>query len=221
MKQYFALLPEYLARCANRVGLWVTILAGVVFFVVASAFGLDRVTVPVTMAIILLGALEASYSAYREERIMRAERDAKVRLSARPVLMSWNHPDADPEKTSVGLRVEWEIWTDIDIKTSEICLNIIEIRRRERWPIWGLSQPTRKALEGLRPKGQDTYQYRKSIRESDTQPFQDSGEFEYEGLRDDDRTLGFELVLKTGSPFGTYRADVDFRPWDRDSRKPL
>jgi hypothetical protein len=221
MKQYFALLPEYLGRLANRVDLWVTILAGVIFFVVALIFGLGRAAAPFTLAIILVAALEAGYNVYREERVMRAERDAKVRLTVRPVSMSWNHPDPDPKKTRVELRVEWEIWTDIDIKTSQICLNIIEIRPKKWWPIRRLFQPSRRALEGLRPKGQDTYQYRKSLRADAPQPIQDSADFEYETLRDDDRTLGFELVLETGSPFGKYRTDVDLRPWDRGSRKPL
>jgi hypothetical protein len=222
MKQYFALLPEYLVRCANRVGLWVTILAGVIFFIVASAFGLDRVTVPATMAIILLGALEAGYNAYREERVMRVERDAKVRLIARPASFSWNHPDPGPGKIRLEIRVEWKIWTDIDIHTAQICLNIIDVRDKKWWQIWRVFQPSRKALIGLPIKGQDTYQYWNKYSATDPQPIQDDAEFEdYEGLWDGDGRVELELVLETGSPSGKHRTKIDIDLWKRGSREPL
>jgi len=148
------------------------------------------------------------------------EHEAKVRLSASPGMIAWNRPDPGRGKVRLETRVQWEIWTDIDINTAKIGLNMISIRKKW-WQIWKLFLPRKKRLIGLPPKGQDTFQYRKSFRAIDPQPIQDSAEFEYEGPWDEDGDLGLELVLETGSPFGKYRADVDLRLWERGSRKPL
>ena len=144
------------------------------------------------------------------------EYEAKVRLIAKPASYRWNHPDPGPGKVKLEICVEWEVWTDIDINTAELCLNMIRIRHKKWWQIW---KSLRSRERGLQPKGQDAFQYRKSIRATDSQPIQDSTEFEYEGPWDND--LDLELVLVTGSPFGKYRADVDPRLWERGSRKPL
>jgi hypothetical protein len=225
MREYLALLPEYLARCAQRLDLFTGILAGVVFFVIAWVSGLGgRVTVPITVGIILFAALEAGYSVYREERAMRAEREAKVRLIASPSSIKWDLPDRHRATiVKLDVHVHWEIWTDIDINTAQICLNIIGFRGTKRWRWCGIFWQREKRLIGLPPKGQDTFYYRKSFRSTDLQPIEDDAEFEYEGPIDVHwgGRFALELVLVTGSPSGTYRAYLDPRLWERGSREPL
>jgi len=150
------------------------------------------------------------------------EYEAKVRLIAKPGMVAWNWPDPGRGKVRLEANIQWEIWTDIDIKTAKICLNMIGLSPKRWWQKWGF-HPTEKKLRGLPPKGQDTFEYRKSFRAIDPQPIQDSAEFEYEGPFDADKAggLGLELVLETGSPLGKYRADVDPRLWERGSRRPL
>lgn len=219
MKRYLAQLPEYAWRCAQRQSLLVGIILGSTFLFFALLFGLGvSVTVPVTMAIIILTALEAGYFVYREERITRAERDAEIRLTASPASFSWNRPDPGPGKVKLEAHVRWEIWTDIDFNSAEICLNIVGIRRKKWWQIF---QRKRTPLIGLPPKGQDTRQYRKSFRKSDAQPIEDDAEFEYEGPLDWDGDCDLELALETGSPAGKYRTPVELRLWERGTRKPL
>jgi hypothetical protein len=214
---YLGQLPEYLGRCLQRLSLIIGILGGVIFFLVAAPLGLGAsVTVSVTMAIIILGALEAGYFVYREERVMRTKRDSAIRLTASPASFRWD--GSDPEKVKLRAHVRWEIWTDIDFKTADVGLNIVGIRHKKWRQVF---RPTEKALVGLPPKGQDTSQYRKSFRVIDPQPIEGDAEFEYEGPLhwDDDSYL--ELVLRTGSPAGRYSARVDPRLWGRGSREPL
>jgi hypothetical protein len=222
MKQYFALLPEYLARYGERLDLFAGIVAGVLFFVIAWVSGLSgRANVVITVGIILVATLEAGYSVYREERIMRAEREAKVRLIASPGSINWNYPDPGPGKVRLKTRIHWEIWIDEDISTAQLALNIIGIRHKKWWQVF---QRRRNPLIGMRPNGQDTPHYRKNFRRIDPQPIEDNAEFEYEGpldWSDEDGLLGLELVLVTGSPAGEYRAYVDPRLWERGSTKPL
>jgi hypothetical protein len=224
VKEYFAQLPEYGVRCAQRLDLFLGIVAGVAFYLVAVACGLGRsVIVPVTIGIMVLGALEAGYGVYRQERIIRAEREAKIRLSASPGSQSWNYPDPGPDKVSLKTHVYWEIWADVDISTAKICLNIIGVRRKTWWQVWRLFKPREERLLGLPPKGQDDFTYRKSFRAIDPQPIRDDAEFEYHGPFDWDKDgyWRWELVLLTGSPDGRFSAEVDARLHERGSRKPL
>ena len=146
--------------------------------------------------------------------------EAKVRLIAKPSFISWKHLDSDPAKVRLETRIEWEIWTDIDINTAKIGLNMIGFRRMKWWQIWRLFQSREEKVRVLPPKGQDNCQYRKKFRATDSQPIEDSAEFEeYEGPWDG--ALDLELVLETGSPIGKYAADVDPRIWERGSREPL
>ncbi len=222
MTNYLAQLPEYLSRCFQRLDLIIGVSLGVIFFLVALLVGLgSSVTVPVTMTIVIVAALEAGYFVYREERIVRAEREAKVRLNASPGSLAWNVPEPGAGKTRCKATICWEIWTDIDIKTARLCLNILGIRHKKWWQVF---RPREVPLIGLPPKGQDTFQYRKTFRAIDPQPIIGDTEFEYEGpldWPDKEGEWALELVLETGSPAGTYRAIVDSRLWERGTREPL
>ena len=221
MKEYFAQLFEYVGRCTQRLDFLVGISLGIIFLLIALLFGLGAsATVPITIGIIILAALEAGYFVYREERIMRAEREAKIRLTASPASFSWNRPDPGRGKVRLEAHVRWEIWTDVDINTAEIGLNIVGIRHKKWWQIFQRKQT---ALIGLPPKGQDTFRYRRSFRAIDPQPIEGDAEFEYEGPLDwpDNGDCDLELVLVTGSPAGRYSARVAPRLWGRGTRRPL
>lgn len=189
----------------------------VVYFFVADHIGLADYKGQVVASIVAIGYVVSAYAVYREERIMRAKRDAEIRLTARPASFRWV---SDPDKVRLEAHISWEIWADIDFNTAEISLNIVGIRHKKWWQIF---QRREEPLIGLRPKGQDTYQYRKRFLASDS-PIEGDTEFEiYEGPLEwpNDGDCDLELVLKTGSPAGRYSARVDPRLWERGTRRPL
>ena len=204
MKQYFTELPEYGARCAQRLDLFVGIGVGVVFFLIAVVCGLGRaVIIPVTTAIVILAVLEAGYAVYREERILRAERERHVRVQARLGALSTNMPDPGPDKVSVSAHVSWEIWVDQDVSTDALALNLIYVYDKPWWQFWKLSRVPK---TGIPPKGEGTTQYRRRIRANDFQPFRDNAVFEYVSDRREERDPHWllELVLVTGVPAGKH-----------------
>ena len=204
MKHYLMELPEYAARCAQRLDLFVGIVAGVVFFLIAVACGLGRaVIIPVTTAIVILAILEAGYGVYREERTMRAEREKHVRVQARLGALSTNTPDPGPDKVSVSAHVFWEIWVDQDVSTDALALNLIYVYDNPWWQFWKRSRVPKM---GIPPKGEDTTQYRIRIRADNSQPFRDSAVFEYVSDRreEGDPHWLLELVLVTGVPPGRH-----------------
>ena len=147
--------------------------------------------------------------------------ESRVRLVARPGSLSWNHPDPGPGRVRLRVHVQWELWTDIDIRTSALGLSVVGIRSRKWWQVWTAFQAQERPLLGLRVKGQDTPDYRKTFMASQLQPIQDSAEFEYEGSLGWDGDVLLALVLKTGSPEGRFTSVVDPRLWDRGSMSPL
>ena len=219
-------LPEFARRLTRRVDFLVGAAIECIALVAVVVSGLEGVVVAL-MAVSVLGLLLlwGAFAVFQEERAMRAEREAKVRLIASPGSISWNIPDPGPGKVRLETHVHWEIWTDIDINTAQIGLNIVGVSRgRKWWEWWCIFRHREKRFVGLWPKGQDTFRYTKSFRSIDPQPIRDDAEFEYEGpldWSDEDGILGLELVLVTGSPAGEHRAYVDPRLWERGSRKPL
>jgi hypothetical protein len=135
--------------------------------------------------------------------------------------MSWNIPDPGPGKVRLAAHIHWEIWTDIDIRTSALALNLVGIRLGKWWEIWAVFQSRAKPLMGLRVKGHDTPDYRKTFLASSPQPIQDNAEFEYEGPLNWDGPVSLLLVVKTGSPPGRFTSTVDSRLWERGSKSPL
>ena len=97
-------------------------------------------------------------------------------------------------------------------------LNIIGIRTKNNW--WELWRPKKKAIAGIRPKGEDTAFYRKSIRPTEQQPFKDSVEFHWRGRASYDK-FNFELVLTTGRPSGQWRTVLDSKFDERGSTAPV
>ena len=195
-------------RCAQRLDLFVGIGAGVIFFLIAVACGLGRaVIVPVTIAIVILAVVEAGYVVYREERIMRAERERHVRVTARLGALSANIPDPGPGKVSVTAHVFWEIWVDRDVSTDALALNLIYVYDKPWWQLWKRSRVPKM---GIPPKGERTTQYRRSIHTNDFQPFQDDAVFEYVSDRreEGDPHWLLELVLVTGVPADKHRIPV-------------
>lgn len=171
-------------------------------------------------AILIIGITALTRLGRLRETLERYE--SRVRILARPGSMSWNHPDPGPGKFSLRTSIRLELWTDIDVHTSALVLNIVGLRIRKRWQVWDALRRTSQPLMGLRPKGQDTPIYRKAIRAADTQPFQDDIEFEYDGpLLNWDGIIMLILVLQTGSPTGRFTSVVDSRLWERGSRSPL
>jgi len=204
VRQYFTELPEYAARFLQRLGFFVGIGAGVVFFLIAVAFGLGRaVSIPVTMAIVISGFLEAGYSVYRGERIVRAERERHVRVQARLGALSTNIPDPGPDNVSVNAHVFWEIWVDQDVSTDALALNLIYVYDKPWWQFWKRSRVPK---TGIPPKGEDTTRYRKRIHANNLQPFRDDAVFEYvsDKREEGDPHWLLELVLVTGVPAGRH-----------------
>ena len=173
----------------------------------------------VLLAILILGITALNRLARLHEELEKYQ--SRVRLVARPGSISWNVPDPGPSKIRLTAHIHWEIWTDIDIRTSALALNLVGIRLREWWQIWRVFQSEVKPLMGLRIKGNDTPDYRKTFAAKSPQPIQDNAEFEYEGPLSWDGPVSLVLVLKTGSPPGRFTSTVDPRLWERGSKSPL
>lgn len=208
IREYFEGWPEYLGRAFQRVDLICGGVIAVAYFFLADHLGLGNHRNAVTVVILVLSLIEAGYGVYREERGMRAEREKRVRITAKIGAFAANFPDPGPDKTSIQVRVVWEIWTDQDVATDRLALNMIYKYDRSRWHFW---KRTRFPKTGISPKGGST-QYRKSIRVIDPQPFRDAAEFEYVTNRDieGDPHWLLELVIVTGIPAAVHRIPIAF-----------
>ena len=150
----------------------------------------------------------------------------RIRFFARPSRLSVNYPDGtgkalSQDEANIGAIVQFEIWTDIDIHTARLVLNVIGIRRR-RWRRLFLSRSRR--LFGINIEGNEYSVYRKQMKHTDTQPFQDYAAFKWRGKREavewgDDFQL--ELALEMGSPKGIWRATIDPKLHERGEAKAI
>ncbi len=221
MKRHLFYLPEYLWRCFHRVDF---ICGGVIAI---AYFAVTTMLLPSFngwTAVIFLGSfIWAGWAVFHEERVMRAEHEKGVRVTAKVGRYSENYPVApEPGKERIGVGVIWEVWVDHDVSTDKLALNILHIYRKKWWEFW---RKSRIPVKGVPIKGQDSQQYRKRIQSNVAQPFRDEGEFEYIGdMPDKPYRLEFELVLVTGMPSGVHRVPV-FIDWSeihaRGSSPPL
>ena len=185
--------------------------------------GFDARTIALVEAVVLvIVALESGYGLFRQERDMRSQRESKIRIIARPSSSYLNTRNPAPDEIDIHTVIQLEVWTEVDIDTSALILNLVGVRPRlNLFGKWGIGR-VEERLKGLRPKGQDIAVYRKSIRVADGQPFEDFIEFDWRGelnwrLYEDSF---MELVLVTERPKGRWRAVVDSRFYERGSTEP-
>jgi hypothetical protein len=100
-----------------------------VFGIIIVIFSILVVKIPdaIILPAVIVVLAEAGYGAYRKERQMRAERERSVRLTARVGSLSANLPDPGPDKVSLSVHVFWEVWTDQDVSTDKMALNLIYV----------------------------------------------------------------------------------------------
>lgn len=205
---YLQGVPHYTGRLLWRMDTVVGILVSLVFFIVAVATGVSQdIIVFVTLAIVVLSAIEAGYGLYREERVMRSRLEQNVRVTAKLGSFSANVPDPGPQKVSIKAGVQWEVWVKEDVSTDQVALNIIYTYDKPWWKIW---KRTTFPQKGIPPDGADSTLYRKRINANETQPFKGSATFEFVGDRyiEGDPHWELELVLITGMPAGVHRIPV-------------
>lgn len=156
-----------------------------------------------------------------------------VRLDAAPSTLLINHPlknepPLENNEFSIYTTIHFEIWTDIDINTASLVLNIVGLRNLYPWwKFWKF--PRRKRLIGIKMLGQDSAIYRKKIRYSDEQPFRDKATFKWRGKKDIvgwgivgwEDTFLLELALKARLPNNIWRTYIDPKLYERGLTKPL
>ena len=85
---------------------------------------------------------------------------------------------------SINTTIRFEVWTDIDVNTAKLVLNIVGNRHKDWWQIWKLILPKNRRMLGLHIDGHDDATYRKQIKHTDAQPFVDMVKFKWRGKRD-------------------------------------
>ncbi len=223
MRDYFRYFPEYFGRCFRRIDFICGGVIALVYFFVADCIGLASQKTYVVIAIVALSVLEASYGVYRQERIMRAEWEKNIKITARQGAISVNFPNPGSDKVSLSVHVLWEVWVNQDISVDSLGLNLIYVYKKHWWQLW---KRTSVPQVGIPPKGLGTTQYRRKYYANQIQPNHDEAVFEYIGDRKKAAKASFtlELVLTTGVPVGKYRIPV-FTDWDeirkRGTNPPL
>ncbi len=153
----------------------------------------------------------------------------RIRLIAQPGSMRINLPmkgeaPLGHDEISINTTMRFEIWTDIEVNTAKLVLNIVGVRRRDWWQLWKVFLPKKKRMLGLHIDGHDDATYRKQIKCTDAQPFEDTATFKWRGKLDISNfrdSFYFELALETGSPIGRYRAIADPRLYGRGALTAL
>lgn len=219
---YFRELPDYAGRLLWRMDTATGIIIGLAFFLIAYLTGLSQnLVVIITVAIVVLSAIEAGYQIYREERVLRSKLETEVVVKAALSALSANHPDPGSDKSSLMVHVVWEIWVKQDVSTDKLALNLIYVYDKPRWKFW---KRTRFPQTGIPAKDQDSTWYRKRISAQRVQPFTDSATFEYVGDRhiEGDPHWELELVLVTGVPAGEHRIPVSINDekWEERGTNP-
>ena len=212
---YFSLFPEYSRRWLLRADTAGGILVGLIWFVIAMLINISGETaLRVGLGILALVVVESGYGVFREERTMRAEREQKTVVKASLTSQAVDHPPI-PGKFSLQIGVKWEVWTDQNLSTDQLGLNLIYTYSKRWWQFWKRS---RIPVVGIPPKGASSTHYRRLIPADSgaTQPLTEHVMFEYVGDRPSGQESGFllELVLKTGMPPAVYRVPI-FIDWDQ------
>ncbi|MDO8750373.1 MAG: hypothetical protein Q7K03_04445 [Dehalococcoidia bacterium] len=153
----------------------------------------------------------------------------RIRFSARPGTYALNYPIAPGQplpldEVSIETTIYFEIWTDIDVDTAKLVLNVVSFRRRRWWQLWNLLRPKSQRVLGIRIEGQDDPRYRRQLRRTERQPFEDHATFKWRGKReivDRGGQFRLELALETGSPHGIWRAIVHTNLFERGATTPL
>lgn len=152
----------------------------------------------------------------------------RIHLSATINSISASHcGDKKTVELDITANVIMTIWTDIDIHTESLQLNVVGIREKKWWQLLKWFLPKTKRLFGIPISPQNNTLYRKQIRKDAQQPFTDSITFSWKGKRThgywyirgwqldeaiEERGFYFELVLTTGSPGGIWRAKATIIP---------
>jgi len=153
----------------------------------------------------------------------------RIRLNAAPGTLEINHPlknepPLKKDEFSIYTTVYFEIWTNIDIHTASLVLNIVGNRLNLPWWKSWKAFPFLKRLIGIRMEGQDSAIYRKTIKHSDEQPFRDSAKFKWRGKRDIvewGNAFLLELALELGEPSRILRVYLDPKLYERGGITPL
>jgi hypothetical protein len=114
-----------------------------------------------------------------------------------------NEPPLEKDEASFYTTVRFEIWTDIDINTSRLVLNLVSFRNLfvSGWEFWKPFKMER--VIGIPMVGSEDSTYRKKIKGTDLQPFQDTVSFRFRGKVDKIAWAKHhmpELALELGIP---------------------
>ena len=127
--------------------------------------------------------------------------------------------------------IDIKIWTDVDIYTSSLVLNVVGVRDKKTWKFWKWFLPKTQRLFAIPISGQRNMIYDQHIR-PDQQPFLDNVKFHWRGKRKpgfwylggwklNQGSFYFELALETGSPSGTWRVIPELLLEERGLASPL
>lgn len=89
---------------------------------------------PVSLVIMLAVLFEATYGIYREERELRAKREALIRIKTRTLrsdLRVWLESEL-----SLDASIDWEIWADESVMTDEFALVVSQVETQQRLRFW-------------------------------------------------------------------------------------
>lgn len=183
----------------------------------------------ILLLIALLLLLIIPFIAYRKIYLKLENIESRIRLKASPGFMAINHPlKTEPPlergEASINTTIYFEIWADIDIHTAKLVLNVVGIRNLCWRRFWRIFLPKSKRLLGIRIEGQDTPIYRKQIKHSDMQPFNDKANFKWRGERGKvswGDSFILELALDMGSPKGIWKVVIDPELYERGATTPL
>ena len=133
----------------------------------------------------------------------------RVRLVARPASTAWNFEKGlKRDEISLDTAIQLHIWADCDLDTDSLVLNLVGVRLRKWWEVWKMLLPTKKRLFAIHVVGQDSREFRRSIRAADLQPYKELVPFRWRGKPNWDGAFLWELALVTGRPAGTWRTIV-------------
>ena len=141
MKDYFSGWPRYAERLFKRIDFLLGGLLAVLVFFLADHIQIGDYQLShhrgiVTLVIAILALAESGYRVYREEHDMRTKFAAHVRVSAKLKRLAFDHPDPGPGQTLLTAEVGWEIWTDAEVFTDQLALNMIYVYDKRWWQFW-------------------------------------------------------------------------------------
>ena len=159
----------------------------------------------------------AAFAVYRLVKLQTwiDESQERIHFTARLLSSTRNYPIPSRDEDDINIRIQLEIWTEIDVHTAELVLNVISIPHKRWWPPWKLFWKT-KLRHGIAIEGQGDRSYRKQIKHTDVQPFKDYATFKWRVKREDAEwgvPFLLELALKTGIPRNVLRANIDMEPY--------